>query len=114
MNIGRMKNNMGMYDTVLVPCPKCGELYQAQSKSGKCNLDMFQFGEAPDDVMVNINRHAPFECSCGTFFMVDLKDSPTVVETENIQEEFEPLPENASVDDYVEAFMNYIKKLDDK
>ena len=62
---------MGMYDTVLVPCPKCGEKYPAQSKGGKCELDTYELHNAPAEVMSNVNRHAPFTCSeCGTQFEV--------------------------------------------
>ena len=30
---------MGMYDTILVPCPKCGTKEEFQSKSGGCCLE---------------------------------------------------------------------------
>lgn len=64
---------MGMYDIVEVPCPKCGELFQAQSKSGACALDIYSLGDAPQSVLDNVNRHAPFECeNCGTKFRVKL------------------------------------------
>jgi len=62
---------MGMYDEILVPCPKCGELYPAQSKSGPCELQTFELGEAPEGAIVDVNRHAPFGCErCGTIFEV--------------------------------------------
>lgn len=66
---------MGMFDTVRVPCPKCGVLYDAQSKSGECILGYYDFpllgaeNPAPANVMDDINRHAPFICiECGTTF----------------------------------------------
>lgn len=62
---------MGCYDTINVPCPKCGEIYDAQSKSGDCLLDVYELDTAPQDVLLDINRHAPFICyNCGTKFMV--------------------------------------------
>lgn len=68
---------MGMFDTVRVPCPKCGEVYEAQSKSGDCVLAIYDYPTpgaakpAPNDVMDGVNRHAPFTCSnCGTIFKV--------------------------------------------
>jgi endogenous inhibitor of DNA gyrase (YacG/DUF329 family) len=65
---------MGVYDTVLVPCPKCGELYNAQSKSGDCVLAVYTLEEAPADVLENVNRHAPFQCDkCFTIFQVELQ-----------------------------------------
>ncbi len=63
---------MGVYDTVLIPCPKCGELYNAQSKSGECTLQVYDFNNAPPDVMANVNRHAPFICfNCNAVFHVE-------------------------------------------
>ena len=62
---------MGTYDTVFLPCPKCGTKYDAQSKSGKCELETYELGQAPQVVMDGIHRHAPFSClKCGTLFCV--------------------------------------------
>lgn len=67
---------MGMFDTVMIPCPKCGELYDAQTKSGDCLLRYYDWpsegatNPAPYDVMNDINRHAPYTCQCGTKFQV--------------------------------------------
>lgn len=64
---------MGMYDTVTVACPKCGELEEFQSKSGACNLETYSLDEAPDDVLRGVNRHAPIRCrKCGTNFGVEV------------------------------------------
>lgn len=65
---------MGVYDTVSVPCPKCGALYYAQSKGSYDKaFRVFEFSEMPDDVMSDVNRHAPFECeNCGVVFEVSL------------------------------------------
>jgi len=71
---------MGVYDTVLLPCPKCGELYEAQSKSGECVLATYNLTDAPSEVLENINRHAPFQCDkCGTLFYVELNVSVKAV-----------------------------------
>lgn len=70
---------MGVYDTVKVPCPKCGTKAEAQSKSGDCVLAVYDLSTAPDDVLGDVNRHAPFECEeCGTKFKVALF-APTVI-----------------------------------
>jgi hypothetical protein len=62
---------MGCYDTVVVPCPKCGEEYFAQSKGGYCLLYEYPLDKAPDDVLSDVNRHAPFTCyKCRTKFEV--------------------------------------------
>ena len=65
---------MGMFDIVMVPCPSCGECAEFQSKSGACRLAEFTLEEAPDDVLLDVNRHAPNRCrTCSTFFAVDVQ-----------------------------------------
>ena len=60
---------MGMFDTVMVPCPTCGERAEFQSKSGTCTLETFLLEEAPDDVLFDVNRHGPHTCGkCGALF----------------------------------------------
>ena len=70
---------MGIYDTVLVPCPKCGGVEYAQSKSGECELKDYALDDAPLDVLVDVNRHAPFQCErCSTVFEVNEKTRKSV------------------------------------
>lgn len=45
---------MGMFDSVYVPCPKCGHRNEFQSKSGDCSLMTYNFEEAPREVLVGI------------------------------------------------------------
>ncbi len=64
---------MGMYDTVMVPCPACYEYAELQSKSGKCNLETFSLDDAPDDVLLDLDR-GPLRCrKCGTHFAIEIK-----------------------------------------
>jgi hypothetical protein len=63
---------MGLYDTVLVMCPECGESSELQSKGGACKLETYGLYEAPDDVLLDINRHGPVNCSCGVKFTVEV------------------------------------------
>ena len=71
---------MGAYDTILVPCPTCGEKEEAQSKSGDCLLRTFELDKCPIDVLPDVNRHAPFTCNkCKTVFEVKLFTSYEVV-----------------------------------
>lgn len=62
---------MGVYSTINIPCPKCGQLYPAQSKSGECNMETYKFPDVPFNVLSDINRHAPFKCDCGAVFQVE-------------------------------------------
>lgn len=62
---------MGVYDTIMVPCPACGTLYPAQTKGAFQPLCReFSLEDAPADAMSDVNRHAPFECDCGQVFSV--------------------------------------------
>lgn len=67
---------MGLYDSVRVPCPRCGEKQEFQSKSGPCCMDTFELDACPLNVLADVNRHAPATCAkCGTkyFVMVEPK-----------------------------------------
>jgi hypothetical protein len=55
----------------MVPCPRCGKKNEFQSKSGKCFLEVYDLGNAPNDVMDDVNRHSPCECECGCSYYVD-------------------------------------------
>lgn len=71
---------MGMYDTVIVPCPKCGEESEFQSKGGDCILAEYTLQNCPQDVLSDVNRHSPNTCDrCGTQFMVGLKEVTLLV-----------------------------------
>jgi hypothetical protein len=64
---------MGLYDTIKIPCPKCGAIYEAQSKSGECDLKIYEWGNVPPEAMADVNRHAPFTCDCGVKFKVAMQ-----------------------------------------
>lgn len=67
---------MGCYDTVIVPCPKCGAHVQCQSKSGPCLLDEYPLSQCPPDVLADVNRHAPHRCwVCQHEFTVEIPES---------------------------------------
>lgn len=64
---------MGMFDTVMAPCPECGERAEFQSKGGDCTLAMYLLEEAPADVLSDVNRHSPMTCKkCSTVFSVEV------------------------------------------
>lgn len=74
---------MGLFDTVMVPCPKCGEEYPAQSKgSPEPYMRVYKFADAPSDVLSDVNRHAPWRCEkCRTVFIASVIIPPVVVRT---------------------------------
>ena len=64
---------MGMYDTVKVPCPQCGEISDFQTKVGDCVLAEYELRNAPADVLLDVTRHPPNTCKkCGTRFVVSV------------------------------------------
>ncbi len=65
---------MGVFDDIEIHCPRCGRLEIAQSKSGPCELNLYDLKSAPEEVLWDANRHAPYHCyepSCGTHFVVE-------------------------------------------
>jgi NMD protein affecting ribosome stability and mRNA decay len=64
---------VGMFDTVSVACPRCGEPSDFQSKSGACRLETYKLEDAPDEVLLDVNRHAPNTClKCGARFHIEI------------------------------------------
>jgi hypothetical protein len=68
---------MGMFDSVMVPCPRCGTRHEFQSKSGECTLAEFLLENAPDDVLEGIDDVRLHTCTrCGASFRVVLGTEP--------------------------------------
>jgi|JI10StandDraft_1071094.scaffolds.fasta_scaffold1811746_1 transcription elongation factor Elf1 len=77
---------MGMFDSVKVPCPKCGKEQLFQSKGGDCILEEYTLENAPLDVLMDINRHAPYGClKCGCEFAVQVKTVCNVVDFSELE-----------------------------
>lgn len=70
---------MGCYDSVYVPCPKCNTVSEFQSKSGECTMREFMLENCPEDVLGDVNRHAPNTCEkCGTKYYVAITKTSKV------------------------------------
>lgn len=70
---------MGLFDRVEVPCPECGAKNDFQSKGGDCSMHCYTLENAPDDVMSDVNRHAPISCRhCETPYLVVNRKAVTV------------------------------------
>lgn len=72
-----------MYDIVIVPCPKCGTNEYFQSKSGYCELSLVDLKDCPNDILIDVNRHSPYNCGCGIIFEVDLATKKSVKSNSN-------------------------------
>lgn len=64
---------MGMFDSVVATCPKCGCEIEFQSKAGTCNLNRFQLDEVPVEIASNINGELR-ECeNCGEMYRIQIE-----------------------------------------
>jgi hypothetical protein len=70
---------MGMYDSVIINCPKCNTELEFQSKSGECLLQYYTLENCPEDVFANINRHSPHKCKCGSLVSVNEQTKEIIV-----------------------------------
>lgn len=73
---------MGLYDSIIYQCPKCRREVVAQTKSGACLLRYFKLLDAPEDVLDDVNRHAPYTCECGVVLSVHIPSRSVWVEGE--------------------------------
>lgn len=66
---------MGIFDNVEVPCPECGVIKCFQSKGAYSpSLTTYSLEDVPVDVLTDVNRHSPYECTnCNTAFAVDTR-----------------------------------------
>lgn len=86
---------MGMFDTIVIECPNCGNEIECQSKSGDCTLKRMSLGmacEKGDEALFDINRHAPHVCDkCAREWVVKVKMMAiaTIVRASDYNEEDE-------------------------
>ena len=71
---------MGLYDSVVVPCSNCGKKWAVQSKGGPCDMAEYTLDNCPEDVLSDVNRHAPFECYSGSYTQLDTDANGQLVE----------------------------------
>ena len=70
---------MGMFDSIYFKC-ECGAKIEAQSKSGECCLEVFDYENVPFDVAIDANSHAPFICHrCDSKYEFEQSDIPKFV-----------------------------------
>ena len=55
---------MGMFDTLSVPCPRCGKEIEYQSKAGDCTLADYNLSNVPASIAGDVNGEVE-QCECG-------------------------------------------------
>ena len=55
---------MGMFDSLMVPCPKCGAKVEFQSKAGDCVMAEYTMGECPNVILADLIGGKEV-CACG-------------------------------------------------
>lgn len=64
---------MGMFDSVWVPCPKCGERHEFQSKAGDCGCHSYTLETAPQIVLFDISGEQRVYCDkCDSVFLLNI------------------------------------------
>jgi hypothetical protein len=83
---------MGMFDSVMFKCPKCGHRIEAQSKSGDCMLNVYAQNEVPEDVLDALKIYDACQ-GCGTKYKLS-KPTPVIVPTVFYSIELEEITED--------------------
>jgi hypothetical protein len=58
---------MGMFDTVVTKCPKCGSRNEIQTKAGECCLSVYSIDSVPVEIARSLDGQKRF-CQCGHKF----------------------------------------------
>ncbi len=70
---------MGMFDSVLVGCPKCGAEIEFQSKSGVCEMKRYYYSSVPTAVAEDLSGESADCPKCGKHVSIHALDIPTRV-----------------------------------
>lgn len=64
---------MGMHDTLVISCPRCGEETEFQSKAGPCSMTEYQVYDAPLAILAVVAGER-FDCpGCEKPFTVNVQ-----------------------------------------
>ena len=58
---------MGMFDSVMVPCPTCGNKVEFQTKAGDCLMNTFGLDDAPGNILRDIVNDPEYCAGCGNW-----------------------------------------------
>lgn len=60
---------MGMFDSVIAPCPKCGSEVEFQSKAGECELRRYHISSVPPEIANDLSGEVA-SCKCGEMLKI--------------------------------------------
>lgn len=70
-------DDMGMFDSVMVPCPTCKKPVEFQSKAGACCCDVFDLATAPHEILTDILNSPEYCRECGSWMaLIDPRYPP--------------------------------------
>lgn len=68
---------MGLFDSVMVPCPKCKKHVEFQSKAWECQMNVYTLETAPAEILTDIMNDPEYCQSCGNWFaLIDPRYPP--------------------------------------
>lgn len=68
---------MGMFDSVLTPCPKCSVNMEFQSKAWNCDMDVYTIENAPAAILWDIINDPQYHRECGQWVALVDPDYPS-------------------------------------
>jgi len=68
---------MGMFDSLIVKCPDCGEEVEFQSKAGECMLACYSLDDCPPGILGDLDNVSE-KCQCGKFVTLKVQIRATV------------------------------------
>ena len=61
---------MGMFDSVMVTCPKCRNKMEFQSKALDCLMEVYTLETAPAEILLDIMNSPHFHVKCGQWVVL--------------------------------------------
>jgi hypothetical protein len=61
-----------MFDSVIAPCPKCGEDLEWQSKAGECLLNRYPVTMVPMEIAADVDKEWAYCEACKESFQLRL------------------------------------------
>jgi len=70
---------MGMFDSFVGRCPKCGEIFESQTKRFDCTLATIEPGNSitfidTDNEVISMEFKSKWSCDCGYVPMIVIRD----------------------------------------